>query len=198
MSSIKQRIGVGFGVLLVCLLVLQLLSGPQIWRYGPFQRIPRPYPQQSSPQPRSQVNKSLQHRISHSREVIKYETVQNSKEGGGSGDTAGSKRESTTEKLSLIPQFSAHPNDLIADNYTLVIQSYKRNKLLKTCLKHYCGAPRVDQILVVWNNVGEDVPKYLRLYPCSVKITFIIQVNNTIRNRFKPFPQLRTEGGWFM
>lgn len=79
-------------------------------------------------------------------------------------------------------------------NFTLVIQTYKRNDLLHRLLSHYCKFDAVDRIIIVWNNVNESVPDFLHYLPCGPQLFYLKQRENTIRNRFQPFPQIRTEG----
>ena len=103
----------------------------------------------------------------------------------------------SAEKMSdlvPVPHYARRREELVRDKYTIIIQTYKRKNILKEVLKHYCRAPRVDQILVVWNNVGEAVPSNLSGFACKHRLIFIPQKRNSIRNRFKPFPQIRTEG----
>ena len=95
------------------------------------------------------------------------------------------------------PHSSISNNPLIGDaNFTLVIQTYQRNDLLHRLLTHYCKYEAVDRIIVVWNNMNETVPDFLHYIPCGPQLFYLEQVENTIRNRFQPFSQIRTEGGW--
>lgn len=79
-------------------------------------------------------------------------------------------------------------------NFTIVIQTYKRNDLLYKLLTHYCMFEAVDRIIVVWNNVNVSVPDFLHYMPCGPQLFYLKQTENTIRNRFQPFSQIRTEG----
>ena len=82
----------------------------------------------------------------------------------------------------------------IEDKFTVVMQSYKRDDLLHRLLKHYCKISLIDRIIIVWNNVNVPVPDFLRNMGCGRERFFLRQSHNTIRNRFQPFPQIRTEG----
>lgn len=80
--------------------------------------------------------------------------------------------------------------------YTIVIQTYKRNDILHRVLTHYCTFCEAHKILVVWNNVGQRVPKDLSIQAdsCCPTLIFLEQKVNTIRNRFYPYPEIQTEG----
>lgn len=93
------------------------------------------------------------------------------------------------------PYSSAFYDPLIGEaNFTLIIQTYRRNDLLHRLLTHYCKYEAVDRIIIVWNNVNETVPDFLHYLPCGPQLFYLRQTENTIRNRFQPFPQIRTEG----
>ena len=79
-------------------------------------------------------------------------------------------------------------------NFTIVIQTYRRNDLLHRLLSHYCKFEAVDRIIIVWNNVNVSVPDFLHYMPCGPQLFYLKQLENTIRNRFQPFSQIRTEG----
>ena len=79
-------------------------------------------------------------------------------------------------------------------NFTVVVQTYRRNDLLFRVLRHYCEIGAVDRIIVVWNNLNVAVPGFLRNMSCGSQLFFKEQRENTIRNRFQPFPEIRTEG----
>ena len=80
--------------------------------------------------------------------------------------------------------------------YTIVIQTYKRNDILHRVLAHYCTFCEAHKILVVWNNVGQPVPKDLsdKANDCCPTLLFLEQTKNSIRNRFYPYPEIQTEG----
>ena len=79
--------------------------------------------------------------------------------------------------------------------FTVVIQTYQRLNLLRRLLPHYCNMSCVDRILVVWNNVNVSVPQELSEMPCSrAGLIFLPMQRNSVRNRFQPFPEIRTKG----
>ena len=81
------------------------------------------------------------------------------------------------------------------ERFTIVIQTYRRQQLLRRILPHYCNMSLVDRILVVWNNINTSVPPDLHSLECSrAELKFLPMSRNTVRNRFQPFPQISTEG----
>ena len=80
-----------------------------------------------------------------------------------------------------------------SDKFTIVTQTYKRTDILKRLIKHYTSVPKVDQILVVWNNIGEPLPEDIAT-SSSVPVKFLIQSVNNVRNRLQPFPDIKTSG----
>lgn len=196
----RQKVPVVVGLLVACVLAVQLFTESRKWYVGRTPQNPTEFQPPSlvpvstgSLTERKDTADSAKLRKNQVREDS-YNSHQSSPvtekaEGGGSGDSPAPKHHYPT-----IPRYSSYPGELITDNYTIVIQTYKRNNILKEVLKHYCTAPRVDQILVVWNNVGRRVPSFLRKQPCERKLIFLPQERNTIRNRFKPFPEIRTDG----
>lgn len=80
-----------------------------------------------------------------------------------------------------------------SDKFTIVMQTYKRTDILKRLIRHYISVPKVDQILVVWNNIGEPLPSDI-VSSSSVPVKFLIQPVNNVRNRLQPFPEIQTSG----
>ena len=80
-----------------------------------------------------------------------------------------------------------------SDKFTIVMQTYKRTDILKRLIRHYTSVSKVDQILVVWNNVGEPLPSDI-VSSSSVPVKFLIQPVNNVRNRLQPFPEIQTSG----
>ena len=91
---------------------------------------------------------------------------------------------------------AAVENRVKYDGFTLIIQTYRRTDLLMRLLKHYSTMPRLHKIIVVWNNVGVKPPveDWEKHAPHPVPVVFLPQDKNTIRNRFKPFKEIETEG----
>ena len=80
------------------------------------------------------------------------------------------------------------------DKFTIVMLTYKRTATLLIVFDHYCEMPEIiDQILVIWNNIGEPVPQELLNYPCKFPVTFLEQKENKLINRFLPYPEIKTK-----
>jgi len=83
--------------------------------------------------------------------------------------------------------------------YTIVVQTYKRNDLFKRFLKHYnqTSFPLLDQILVIWNNIGVPLDPAMfqqEISQAGVTVIFIVATINSIRNKMQPNPQIQTAG----
>ena len=86
-----------------------------------------------------------------------------------------------------------------SEKYTIVVQTYKRNDLLKRFLKHYnqTSFPLLDQIIVIWNNVGMPLDPAMfqqEISQAGVPVTFIVATINSLRNKMQPNPQIQTAG----
>ena len=81
------------------------------------------------------------------------------------------------------------------EKFTVIIPTYKRVELLKRVLENYCKlTSHIDSIIVVWNNIEEPIPDTLKYFSCSVPVHLKQETTNSLNNRFKPFPEIRTEG----
>ncbi|XP_067330079.1 exostosin-like 2 isoform X1 [Channa argus] len=79
--------------------------------------------------------------------------------------------------------------------FTIIIQTYNRTDILLKLLNHYQAVPHLQQIIIVWNNVGEQTPLKLwnSLGPHPVPVVFKEQSSNQMRNRLQPFPEINTD-----
>jgi len=81
------------------------------------------------------------------------------------------------------------------DAFTIIMQTYKREKTLPNLLLHYCWARYLSKIVVIWNDVGVEIPENIlrvkRL--CPVPIVFIEETVNKMTNRYKPRPEIETD-----
>ncbi|XP_062413884.1 exostosin-like 2 isoform X2 [Pungitius pungitius] len=79
--------------------------------------------------------------------------------------------------------------------FTIVIQTYNRTDILLKLLNHYQAVPRLQRIVIVWNNVGAQTPLKLwkSLQPHPVPVIFKEQTSNLMRNRLQPFPEIDTD-----
>ncbi len=82
-----------------------------------------------------------------------------------------------------------------SERFTLIMMTYKRVSVLPRVLAHYCQTPRLDKIIVIWNNVEAPVPKDLLglNLTCVVPLVFIKEKENRLTNRFKPRQEIKTE-----
>ena len=85
-----------------------------------------------------------------------------------------------------------------SERFTLILQTYNRTDILMKLLNHYCAVPRLDKIIVVWNNIDEQPPLevWIKYAPHPVPVLFLRQDENKMRNRLQPFKQIETKG-WY-
>ena len=81
------------------------------------------------------------------------------------------------------------------ESCTMIMLTYRRLKTLPKLLSHYCKAKHLHKILVIWNDVGSEVPQNIRnlVNECEVPLQFIQEKENKLTNRFKPRPEIETE-----
>jgi len=81
------------------------------------------------------------------------------------------------------------------NNFTIVIQTYKRVKTLPNLLLHYCKTKNLSKIIVIWNDVGNKIPESILTVnnQCTVPIVFTEETVNKMTNRFKPRPEIETD-----
>jgi hypothetical protein len=87
--------------------------------------------------------------------------------------------------------------------YTILINTWKRNSLLKQSVAHYASCRGTDAIHVVWSEIdppSETLKAYLKKIVFSKSQTFHkpnfkfdINEEDDLNNRFKPIEQLRTD-----
>ena len=77
---------------------------------------------------------------------------------------------------------------------TMVMLTYKREKLLSFLLNHYCKVRSLHRIIVVWNNVNASIPdEILNIRSeCTTDLVFVREKVNKLTNRFKPRPEIET------
>ncbi|CAN6481017.1 unnamed protein product [Victoria cruziana] len=89
------------------------------------------------------------------------------------------------------------------DGYTVLINTWKRNSLLKKSVAHYASCIGTDAIHVVWSESdppSEDLKMYLREIvekksqtAHKPNLRFDLNEEDNLNNRFKPIKDLRTE-----
>ncbi|XP_028986795.1 exostosin-like 2 isoform X2 [Betta splendens] len=79
--------------------------------------------------------------------------------------------------------------------FTIIIQTHNRTDILLRLLNHYQAVPHLQQIVIVWNNIGETPPLTLwtSFGPHPVPVVFKEQRSNLMRNRLQPFPEINTD-----
>ena len=76
----------------------------------------------------------------------------------------------------------------------MVMQTYKRLGTLRELVTHYCKADFLEKILIVWNDVGTPVPRnLLDLKDSCPKLTYLMEKENLMTNRFRPRPEITTK-----
>lgn len=83
------------------------------------------------------------------------------------------------------------------DKFTIVIPTYKRTDNLLRIFKNYCPIKNIiHKIIILWNNVGEDVPEKIKSKAtnCSVPVVIKIMERNSLTTRFIPYPEIETAG----
>lgn len=110
----------------------------------------------------------------------------------GAVDALGVMRRATSQK-----EHPAHADSTEGEHrFTIIIQTYNRTDILLKLLNHYQAVRHLQQILIVWNNVGEPTPLKLwnSLGPHPIPVVFKEQKSNLMRNRLQPFPEINTDG----
>ena len=85
--------------------------------------------------------------------------------------------------------------NLETEQFTIVIMTYKRAALLRTLIPHYCGTGKyLDKLLIVWNDVGTEIPRDIAGHECDVPLMFLISKANKLTNRFIAYMEIETKG----
>ena len=80
------------------------------------------------------------------------------------------------------------------ENFTLIIQTYRRMQVLPKLLMHYCQLEALHKILLLWNDVTSPVPKILQKLSCRVSLKILQMKANRMTNRFVLRPEIETDG----
>ena len=94
--------------------------------------------------------------------------------------------------------FRYKPKDDEREKFTIIMMTYKREKVLPDLLLHYCKIKNLHKILVIWNDVDIQIPSnILKLVnECQITLQFIKETENKVTNRFKPRPEIETDCKW--
>ena len=81
------------------------------------------------------------------------------------------------------------------EKFTIIMMTYKREKVLPDLLLHYCKIKNLHKILVIWNDVGTQIPSNILKVAneCQAALQFIKETENKVTNRFKPRPEIETD-----
>ena len=84
------------------------------------------------------------------------------------------------------------------EKFTIIMMTYKREKVLPDLLLHYCKIKNLHKILVIWNDVDAPIPSNILKVAneCQVTLQFIKETENKVTNRFKPRPEIETDCKW--
>ena len=94
----------------------------------------------------------------------------------------------------VISLSSLFDTNYTTDKFTIVIPTYKRNYCLYSSLRHYCKIRSVANIIVLWNNIGDELPNYLKLLKCKAGVKYMKMDQNRMTSRYRLFPEIQTEG----
>ena len=81
-----------------------------------------------------------------------------------------------------------------SEKFTIIVPTYKRNYCIYSSLRHYCKFKHVAMIIVLWNNLEESIPRYLKKLRCSAGVKFMKMKKNRMTTRYILFPEIQTEG----
>ncbi|KAL2527154.1 Glycosyltransferase family 64 protein C4 [Abeliophyllum distichum] len=101
------------------------------------------------------------------------------------------------------PQYSSSVSSTSRGGYTVLINTWKRNSLLKQSVAHYASCHGTDAIRVVWsesNPPSDKLKDYLKNVVLKKSQTahkpnfrFDLNEEDNLNNRFKPIEDLRTD-----
>ncbi|KAH9623314.1 hypothetical protein KSS87_005334 [Heliosperma pusillum] len=114
-------------------------------------------------------------------------------------------RASSFARWNNSPTFLHHHNNnnIHRKGYTLLINTWKRNDLLRKSISHYAECPRLDSIHIVWSEPdppSESLANYLERIVHEntqdgrgIEVNFDINKEDSLNNRFKENKDLKTD-----
>lgn len=83
----------------------------------------------------------------------------------------------------------------LAKMCTMVMLTYRRDKMLTFLLNHYCKVRSLHKFIVIWNDVDRSIPDDILDMKdnCVTDLLFIREKENKLTNRFKPRPEIETD-----
>ena len=85
------------------------------------------------------------------------------------------------------------------DHCTVIMATYKRNNLLQIMLEHLCSISSNTKtrifadIIVVWHNIGVDIPDDIKSFSCPIPVHFKQPQQNVLYNKFVHYPEIKTQ-----
>ena len=139
----------------------QLLANPS----GPFQNLQARYlpnPQQPCPTP-ANVTSQIAPTNATKPCPVHNEHVHNSVSDSRFQNPA---IEKLFNKIFVNPKI-----DIDSEQFTIVILTYKHVSLLRMVIPHYCSmGPRLQKVVIIWNDVGTKIPEDLKKMQCAVPL----------------------------
>ncbi len=83
-----------------------------------------------------------------------------------------------------------------SEKFSIIVPTFKRNYCVYTVLRHYCKMKYVATIIVLWNNLGEEIPRYLKKIRCHSTLRYIKMKENRMTTRYILLPEIQTEGDY--
>ena len=83
-----------------------------------------------------------------------------------------------------------------SEKFSIIVPTFKRNYCVYTVLRHYCKMKYVATIIVLWNNLGEEIPRYLKKIKCRSTLKYIKMKENRMTTRYILLPEIQTEGDY--
>ena len=91
--------------------------------------------------------------------------------------------------------FGEHRGPPLGSMCTMIMLTYKRERVLTFLLNHYCKVKSLHKIIVIWNEVNKSIPtEILEIKDnCITDLHFIQAKENKLTNRFRPRPEIETD-----
>ncbi|GMH44242.1 hypothetical protein BSKO_12176 [Bryopsis sp. KO-2023] len=94
----------------------------------------------------------------------------------------------------ILPKYPG-PDVESPDRFTLILNSFHRQDLMRKAIKHYAICPIIEEIRVIWCEDGVPPTKDSdsRYYSSEKTVIYDVMDDTSLNNRFKPIKGLRTE-----
>jgi len=84
----------------------------------------------------------------------------------------------------------------LSQQYSIVVNTFRRVDMLERFIKHYSQCARIESIHVVWGDISISPPTAAsnpKLYSSSKPVFYHLQQEDSLNNRFRPLENLQTE-----